>query len=123
MLGADAVHGGAEGAVVIEGQDALALRSKALGQPIHEVDLSADGELGAGRGLLYQGDYALGRAESIGFLTDFPTALSVNDDLDAGIFRAHIVNLAGQEALVHGAVALPEQNAAGGQLDDVRAKY
>jgi hypothetical protein len=40
----------------------------------------------------------------------------VNDDLDAGILGAHLIDVAGQKALMDGAVALPEQDAAGGEL-------
>ena len=42
-------------------------------------------------------------------------ALGMNDDLDAGILGAHLVHVAGQKALMDGAMALPQQNAAGRQ--------
>ncbi len=113
VLGADAVHGGAEAAVVIEADNALVLIGEAVGHAIDEMNLSADGELGAFRSLFDERDELLCGAESVGFLADFPAAFGMDDDLDAGIFGAHLVDVAGQKALMDGAMALPEQNAAG----------
>ncbi len=53
-------------------------------------------------------DKALSAAEGVGFLADFPAALGVDDDLDAGILGADLIDMAGQEALMDGAVAFPE---------------
>ena len=44
VLRADAVHGGAEAAGVVEGDDVLALRREAAGEAVDEVNLGADGE-------------------------------------------------------------------------------
>ena len=57
-------------------------------------------------------DQTFRRAESVGLLADLPTALGVDDDLDAGVARAHLIDVAGKEALMHGAMALPEEDAA-----------
>ena len=57
----------------------------------------------------------LGRAQCVGFLAYLPAALGVNDDLDAGILGAYLVNVAGEKTLMNRAVALPEQDAAGRQ--------
>ena len=46
VLRADAVHGRAQAAVVFERDDLLALGGEPPGQPVHEVNLGADGEAG-----------------------------------------------------------------------------
>jgi hypothetical protein len=72
------------------------------------MDLSTDGKGGARGGLFDKGDEALRGTESVGLLADFPAALGVNDDLDAGILGANLVDVSGQKTLMDGAVALPE---------------
>jgi len=116
VLRADAVHGGAEAAGFVEGEDAFAEGRVLFGQPVDEVNFSADGEGGAFRGFFDEGNEALGGAEGVGFLADLKTALRVDDDLDAGVLGPDLIDVAGQEALVDGAVALPEQDAALGEL-------
>ena len=54
---------------------------------------------------------ALGRADPVGDLDDVVRALGVHDHLDAGVLGPDGVDVLGPEALVHGAVALPEQEA------------
>ncbi len=53
-------------------------------------------------------DDVVGRADAVGLLADFPAALGMDDDLNAGIVRANLVHMLRQKALVHRAVALPQ---------------
>src|SRR5215469_6159772 len=101
MLWTNAVHRGAETAMVIEADNALALICVPAREAIDEVNLGADRE-GGPRGRLFdQRDDPLGRAERVSLLADLPAAFRVHDDLNAGIFRAHIFYVAGQESLVN----------------------
>src|SRR5579863_1595446 len=43
MLGADAIHGGAQAAVFFERDDLLALRGETLREPVDQVNLGTDG--------------------------------------------------------------------------------
>ena len=52
---------------------------------------------------------ALGRADAVGELDDVVRALGVHDDLDVGMLGTRRGDVLGAEALVHRAVALPEQ--------------
>src|ERR1035438_536547 len=78
------------------------------------MNLRADGEGGSRGGLLDEGDKALSGAEGVGLLADLEAALGMDDDLNAGVPGANRIDVAGQKALMDGAVALPEQDAAGG---------
>jgi len=113
MLRADAIHGCAEAAGVIQRDDLFALRGKALGEAVDEMDFGTDGEHRTCRGVLDELDEALGRAEGVGLLADLPAAFGMDDDLNAGILGADLIDVAGQEALMDGAVAFPEDDATG----------
>ena len=52
-----------------------------------------------------------GRADGVGLLRHLEAALGVHDHLDARDLRAPLVDHLGREAVVHRAVALPEQDA------------
>ena len=54
---------------------------------------------------------ALGRADPVGELDDVVRALGVHDHLDVGVLGAGRLDVLGPEALVHRAVALPQQAA------------
>ena len=62
----------------------------------------------AGAGATQSQD-ALGRADPVGELDDVVRALRVHDHLDAGVLGPGGLDVLGTEALVHRAVALPEQ--------------
>ena len=94
----------------------LAFGGKAAGHAVDQVNLRADGKYRSRRRLLDQRDQPLGGAQRVGLLADLPAALGMHDDLDAGILGAHLIDVAGQKALMHGAVALPQKDAAGGEL-------
>ena len=64
VMRADAVHGGAQAASVVESDDALVLACKAAGHAVDEVNFSADGEHCARGSLLDKGDQLLGRPPS-----------------------------------------------------------
>ena len=109
---ADAVHGGAQAAGIVEGNHLFAFGGKAARHAVHQVNLSADGEHLPRRSLVNESNQPLGGTESVGLLADLPAALGMNDDLNAGILGAHLIDVAGQKAQMDGAVALPEQDAA-----------
>src|ERR1017187_745981 len=115
MLRTYAVHGGAEAASVVESDDLFAFRGEAAGEAGDQVNLGSDGEYGAGGGVLNNLDEALGGAQCVGLLVDLPVALRMHDDLDAGILGADLVDVAGEKALMNGAVAIPQNDAAGGE--------
>ena len=79
------------------------------------MNLGANSEDGALGSLLDQRDELLGGTQRVGLLANLPAAFGMDDDLNAGVLGAHPIDMAGQEALMDGAVALPEQNAAGGE--------
>src|SRR5258708_7431283 len=95
-----------------------------LAEAIDEVDFGADGPLGA-RGRSLDGfDDALGRADLIGGLRDFETAFGMRNDANAGMPAANALDLLRREALVHGAVTLPEDDTrAADRLRRVSAKF
>src|ERR1035441_9339082 len=120
-LPSDAVHGGAEAASVVESDDALVLACKAAAHAVDQVNFRADGEHCARGSLLDEGDQLLGGTEGVGFLADLPAALGVNDDLDAGVPGAHLIDVAGQKTLMDSAVSLPQEDAACGQMGQALA--
>lgn len=60
VLRADAKHRGAEAPVIVEAEDALALRGETICQAIHQVNLRADCEGGLWRGIFNNLDQSLG---------------------------------------------------------------
>jgi len=69
-------------------------------------------------------DDALGRADLIGGLCDFEAAFGMRDDANAGMLAAEALDLLRRKALVHGAIALPEDNArAADRFRRVSAKF
>ena len=52
----------------------------------------------------------IGRADAVGLLADLPATLRMNNDLNAGIAGAHLVDVLGQKALMHRAVPLPQDD-------------
>src|SRR5882724_1582729 len=109
MLRGNAEHRGADANTGIERDHFVILQF--LAEAIDEVNFRADSPLGAGRRSLDSFDDAFGRADLIGGLGDFETAFRMGDDADAGMLAADAVDLLGREALVHRAVALPENDA------------
>ena len=81
------------------------------GQPLDEVDLGADGEC---RRFGRLGDGlrdVRGRPGLIGGGHGLARAFGVDDDADIRVLVPSLVDLGGSEALVHGAEALPEDDA------------
>src|SRR5262245_55721582 len=75
------------------------------------MDFRAHSEPGPCRRLADQLEQALGGADAVGLLADFPAALRMHDHADAGILGANIVHVLGQKALVDGAMPLPQDDA------------
>src|SRR5882762_999543 len=109
MLRGDAKHCGANTHAGVERDNFVVLQF--LAEAADEMDFRADGPLCArGRGL--DGfDDALGRADLIGGLRDLEAAFGMRDDANAGMLAADALDLLRREALVHGAIALPEDDA------------
>src|SRR6185312_12065902 len=74
------------------------------------MDLCASGELRAAWRLRDDLDEALGAAYVVSLFADFDAALRMDYYFDARIFCADVVHVLGQEALMDGAVALPEND-------------
>src|SRR4029077_2337222 len=109
MLRRDAEHRGADAHAGIDRNDSVV--PQFLAQAVDEVNFRADSPLGAGGRGLDGFDDAFGRADLIGGLCDLEAALRVNDDANAGMLAADAGDLLWREALMHGAIALPEDNA------------
>ena len=85
-------------------------------EPVHQVDLGADGDDRADRGGLDGLDDVVGGADLVGQLAHVVGALGVHDDDAVGVLGPEGVDVLRAEALVHRAVALPQQE---GRLLDV----
>ena len=79
------------------------------GHALHHVDLGADAEHRPGRGLLDPVEDPLGRPDPVGELHHVVRALGVHDHLAVGCSARNCGDVLGPEALVHRAVALPEE--------------
>src|SRR6266478_4428584 len=109
MLGSDAEHRGADAIAGIQGNYFVVFQFFA--EAVDEVNFRTDGPLSA-RGRILDGFYnALGRADLIGGLSDLEAAFRVGDDANSWVLAADARDLLGREALVHRAVALPENDA------------
>ena len=107
--GVDAEHGRARADQRVERLDRL---SRVLGgQPLHQVDLGGDGEDRAGGGPFDRPDDVVGRPDLVGQLDHLVAALGVDDDDAVGVLGPEGGDVLGPEALVHRAVALPQQEA------------
>src|SRR5258706_13207223 len=109
MLRSDTEHRRADANAGIERDNFVVLQF--LAEPVGEVDFGADGPLSAGGRSLNGFDDALGRTDLIGGLCDFEAAFGMHDDANAGMLAADALDLLRREALVHGAIALPEDDA------------
>src|SRR5712664_967664 len=109
MLRSDAEHRRADANAGIKRDDFVVLQFPA--EAVDEVDFRADGPLGSGGRGLDGFDDALGRADRIGGLGDFKAAFGMRDDANAGMLAADVLDLLRREALVHGTIALPEDDA------------
>src|SRR6266705_3492058 len=109
MLGCDAEHSRTDANAGIERDNFVVFEFFA--EAVDEVDFGADGPLSACRRGLDGLDDSLCRANLVGGLSDFEAALRVNDDANARMLAADALDLLRGEALVHGAVAFPENDA------------
>src|SRR5919112_1869618 len=82
-----------------------------LYQAVDEVDLRADRPRGARGRFLNRLDDELRRAVQVGLLDDGALALRVHEHPYARYFLPHLIDVPGAEAAVHGAVALPQNQA------------
>src|SRR5882757_273297 len=122
MLRSDAEHRCANTDAGIERDDFVVLQF--LAEAVDEVDFRADSPFGAGGRSLDGCDDTLGRADLIGGLCDFEAAFGMRDDANAGMLAAEALDLLRRKALVHGAIALPEDNArAADRFRRVSAKF
>src|ERR1700694_3492346 len=108
MLRSDTEHRRADANAGIERDDFVVLQF--LAEAVDKVDFGADGPLGAGGRSLDGFDDALGRTDLIGGLRDFEAAFGMHDDANAGMLAADALDLLRREALVHGGIALPEDD-------------
>ncbi len=74
------------------------------------MDFRADSPFRASRRSFDCFDDALGRADFIGGLGDLEAALGMGDDANAGMLAANAGDLLRRKALVHGTVALPQND-------------
>src|SRR5712692_7823848 len=109
MLRSNTEHRRADADAGIERDDFVV--PQFLAEAIDEVDFGANGPLGACGRSLDGFDDALGRADLIGGLRNFETAFGMRNDANAGMLAADALDLLRREALVHGAIALPEDDA------------
>src|SRR6266404_761711 len=109
MLRSDAKHRRANTNAGIERDDFVV--PQYLAETVDEVNFRADGPFGAGGRSLDGFDDALGGADLIGGLGDLEAAFGMRDDANAGMLAADALDLLRREALVHGAIALPEDDA------------
>src|SRR6266513_2652979 len=109
MLRSDAEHRCANTNAGIERDDFVVLQY--LAEAVDEVDFRADGPFGAGGRSLDGCDDAFGGADLIGGLGDLEAAFGMRNDANAGMLAADALDLLRREALVHGAIALPEDDA------------
>src|SRR6266436_5753575 len=109
MLWRDAEHRGADTNAGIERDDFVI--PQFLAEAVDEVDFRADGPLRASGRSFYGFDNAFCRADLIGGLGDLEAAFGMRDDANAGMLAAEALDLLRREALVHGAIALPEDDA------------
>src|ERR1700674_1632926 len=109
MVRRDTKHRGTDADAGIKRDDFAVLQF--LAEAIDQVDLRADGPLGAGWRSLDGFEDALGRTDLVGGLGHFKAAFRMDDHADAGMLAADALDLLRREALVHRAVALPENNA------------
>src|SRR5713101_2521043 len=109
MLRSDTEHRRANADAGIERNDFVVLQF--LAEAVDEMDFRADGPFGAGRRSLDGFDDALGRADLVGGLGNLEAAFGMRDDANAGMLAADARDLLRREALVNGAIALPEDDA------------
>src|SRR5229473_1038407 len=122
MLRSNSEHRRADADAGIERDDFVV--PQFLAEAIDEVDFGADGPLGACGRSLDGFDDALGGADRIGGLRDFEAAFGMRDDANAGMLAADTLDLLRREALVHGTIALPEDDTrAANRLRRVSAKF
>src|SRR5260370_9883553 len=122
MLRGDAKHGCANANAGIERDDSVVFEF--LAKAVDKVNFRANGPLGASGRRLNSFDDALGRADLVGRLCDLEAAFGMGNDANARMLAADALDLLRREALVHGAIALPEDDArAANRFRSVSAKF
>src|SRR5438034_10390866 len=122
MLRSDTEHRGANADAGIERDDFVVLQF--LAEAIDQVNFCAHGPLRADRRSLDGFDDTLGRADLIGGLGDLEAAFGMRDDANSRMLAADALDLLRREALVHGTIALPEDDArAANRFQSVSAKF
>src|SRR5580704_5295529 len=110
MLRRDAEHRGAEATGIVERDDLLAFGGEFLAHAIHEMNFRAHGEARARRRFANNLEQPLGRANVVGLLANFETAFRMDDNPNAWIFCADIVDMFREKTLVNRAVSLPQND-------------
>src|SRR5258708_4504880 len=108
MLRGDTKHGGADANAGIERDHFVVLQF--LAEAVDEVDFRADSPFRANGRNFDCFDDAFGRADCISGLGDLETALGMGNDANAGMLAADALDLLRGETLMHGTVALPEND-------------
>src|SRR5437879_4718759 len=122
MLRGDAKHSCANANAGIERDDSVVFEF--LAKAVDKVNFRANGPLGASGRRLNGLDDALGRADLVGRLCDLEAAFGMGNDANARMLAADALDLLRREALVHGAIALPEDDArAANRFRGVSAKF
>src|SRR6266478_739180 len=109
MLRGDAKHGCANANAGIERDDSVVFEF--LAKAVDKVNFRANRPLGASGRSLNSLDDALGRADLVGRLCVLDATLVIGHNSTARMFAADALDLLRGEALVHGAIALPEDDA------------
>src|SRR5260370_5642849 len=109
MMGCDAKHRGAHAYAGIKRDDPVVRHFFA--EPIHQVDLGADGPWRGGGGFRGPLKNAFGRADFVGCLRHIEAALRMHNYANARIRAANSVDVLWLEALMDGAVPLPQNHA------------
>src|SRR2546423_2896541 len=108
MLGGNAEHRGADTNAGIQGHNFAV--GKLLSHAIYEVDFGPDGPLGTWLGFRNGLEDALGRADLVSSLRYLEAALGMGNHADPGMIAPHFFDVLRLEALVDGAVSLPQNN-------------
>jgi len=114
--GVDAVHRRARADLRVKADDGLV--GVLLGKTIHQVHFRPDRPAGAGGGILHHFEDVLGASVEVTGENHIELALGVDEDVDAGILGARLLNLLDGEALMDTAMSLPQNESRGLKLLD-----
>src|SRR5215475_7757228 len=110
MLRVNAEHRGTEAAAVVEWNDEPI--PVFLHQPVHKMNLGADGPFRTGGRLRQTFDDVFGRPAVIRKLNNLEPAFRVSNNPNSRMPRTDLPDMQRQKPLMHGAVAFPENDPA-----------